>query len=125
MHMLRRLTLFSISLLAAFLLSSCSSGKDVTLAEAQIPRFRQLMAAQKFEVIYGEAGEDLKQATTQQDLVALLAAVDRKLGAVKNTEKNGWNVNFHTSGTFVTLVFKTQFAHGAGDETFVYRISGG
>jgi hypothetical protein len=58
-------------------------------------------------------------------MVALLAAVDRKLGAVKDAEKNGWNVNFQTSGTFVTLGFKTQFEHGRGVETFVYRIADG
>ena len=123
MRILRWPALLPFLLLAAVLLDGCSSSRDVALAEAQIPRFRQQMEAQKFEEIYGEAAEHLKRATSQQDMVALLAAADRKLGPVKNTEKNGWNVNFHTSGTFVTLRFKTQFEHGGGDETFVYRIS--
>ena len=58
-------------------------------------------------------------------MVDLLAAVDQKLGAVKGAEKNRWNVNFQTPGTFVTLGFKTQFERGNGAETFVYRISDG
>jgi hypothetical protein len=109
-------------LIAAVLLGGCSSGKDAALAGAQIPGFRQLMAEQKFEEIYDAAADDLKRATTRQDMVALLAAVDRKLGPVKSTQQVKWNVNFRTSGTFVTLGFKTQFERGDGNETFVYRV---
>jgi len=65
----------------------------------------------------------LKKVTTKQDFVDLLAVVERKLGAVKETTKNGWNVNFQPSGTFVVLGFKTQFEKGTGEETFTYRIS--
>jgi len=49
--------------------------------------------------------------------------VEGKLGGVKETTKNGWNVNFQPSGTFVVLGFKTQFEKGVGEETFTYRIS--
>jgi hypothetical protein len=31
-------------------------------------------------------------------------------------------VNYHTSGTFATLVYKTRYAGGEATETFVYRI---
>ena len=105
MGMLKHPSFFPILLIAAVLLGSCSSGKDTALAEAQVSQFRQLMAAQKFDEIYEAAADDLKKATTQKDMVALLAAVDRKLGPVKDTQKTRWNVNFHTSGTFVTLGF--------------------
>jgi hypothetical protein len=81
------------------------------------------MAAQQFDQIYTETGDELKKATTKQDFVNLLGAVEGKLGGVKETTKNGWNVNFQPSGTFVVLGFKTQFEKGAGEETFTYRIS--
>jgi hypothetical protein len=112
-------------LLAALLIAGCSSGQDFTTAEAGIARFRELMAAQQFGQIYSEASDDLKKARTDQNMTRLLAAVDRKLGAVKHAEKDGWKVDYNMSGTFVTLKFKTQFERGTGGETFVFRIAGG
>ena len=110
-------------LVAAVLVAGCSSGQDLALAEAGITRFRELMAAQQFGQIYSEAADDLKKATTEPELTRLLAAIDRKLGAVKGTEKNGWSVNYNPKGTSVTLKLKTQFERGTGIETFVYRIA--
>ena len=101
-------------LVAAVLVAGCSSGQDLALAEAGIARFRELMAAQQFGRIYSEAADDLKKATTEPELIRLLAAVDRKLGAVKGAEKNGWSVNYKPSGTLVTLKLKTQFERGTG-----------
>jgi hypothetical protein len=112
-------------LVAAVLVVGCSSGQDFALAEVGVTRFRELMAAQQFAQIYSEAAGDLKKATTEPELTRLLAAIDRKLGAVKGTEKNGWSVNYSASGTSVTLKLKTQFERGTGAETFVYRITSG
>jgi hypothetical protein len=112
-------------LIAAFLVTGCSSGQDLNLAQAEIERFRQLMAAQQFGQIYSEASDELKKTAKEQDMISLLTAIDRKLGPVKNAEKNGWNVNYATSGTSATLKFNTQFERGTGAETFVYRIAGG
>jgi hypothetical protein len=112
-------------LVAAVLIAGCSSSQDFTAAEAGIARFRELMAAQQFDQIYSEASDDLKKATTNQALVRLLAAVDRKLGAVKSTQKGGWKINYNPSGTTVTLTLKTQFEKGTGSETFVFRMAGG
>jgi hypothetical protein len=112
-------------LIAAFLATGCSSGQDLNLAQAEIERFRQLMAAQQFGQIYSEASDELKKTAKEQDMISLLTAIDRKLGPVKNAEKNGWNVNYATSGTSATLKFNTQFERGTGAETFVYRIAGG
>ena len=95
------------------------------MAQSEIERFRQLMTAQQFSQIYSDASDELKKTTGEQDMARLLTAIDRKLGPVKNAEKNGWNVNYNTSGTSVTLKFNTQFERGTGAETFVYRIAGG
>ena len=112
-------------LVGAVLVTGCSSGQDLNLAQSEIERFRQLMTAQQFGQIYSEASDELKKTTGEQDMARLLTAIDRKLGPVKNAEKNGWNVNYNTSGTSVTLKFNTQFERGTGAETFVYRIAGG
>ena len=111
--------------IAALLLGGCSSTENVSKAEGQIPHFRQLMTERQFEQIYVETADDCKKATTEKDFVGLLTAVDLKLGAVKSVTKNGWNLNYYPSGTFVTLGFKTQFERGSGDETFTYRVADG
>ena len=58
-------------LVAAVLVTGCSSGQDSGLAEAGIARFRELMAAQQFGQIYSEAADDLKKATTEPELLRL------------------------------------------------------
>ena len=116
---------WSVALIVAAVLAACSVSKDFDLADTAIAHFRELMAAQKFEQIYSEAADDLKKATPEQNLTRLLAAIDRKLGAFKSAQSNGWNMNYNASGTTVTLTLKTQFEKGTGVETFVYRISGG
>jgi hypothetical protein len=112
-------------LIAAFLVTGCSSGQDLNLAQAEIERFRQLMAAQQFGQIYPEASDELKKTAGEQDMVRLLTAIDRKLGPVKSAAKDGWNVHYSPSGASATLKFNTQFERGTGAETFVYRIAGG
>jgi hypothetical protein len=114
-----------LAVLLAALLGACSSGQDLSLAEQDVAHFREMMAAQQFDQIYAGAADEFKKTTTRENFTRLLAAVDRKLGAVKTADKNGWNVNFNTSGTSVTLRYKTQFERGSGDEAFFYRITGG
>jgi hypothetical protein len=116
---------WSAVLVAVGFLAACSATQDFDLAQAAVKSFRELMAAQKFDQIYSDSADELKKTTTEQNLTRLLAAIDRKLGPVKSAESNGWSVNYNSSGTSVTLKYKTQFEKGTGAETFVYRISGG
>jgi hypothetical protein len=105
--------------------ASCSSGKYLDTSEREVTRFRELMSSEQFSRIYSQGAEELKQAATEEDLVKLLTAVNAKLGPVKKADRNGWNVNFHTSGTYVTLGYRTDFEKGDGTEQFVYRIAKG
>jgi hypothetical protein len=116
---------WSVMLIAAGVLTACSASQDVDLANAAIAHFRELMTAQQFDRIYSEGADELKKTTTEQSLTRLLGAIDRKLGAVKSAAGNGWNLHYNASGTSLTLRFKTQFEKGTGNETFVYRITGG
>jgi hypothetical protein len=83
------------------------------------------MAAHQYSQIYDESSNDLKNATPKQDLIKLLTAVDRKLGPIQSTARTTWNAYHSTSGSFVSLVFKSQFENGVGDETFTYRLGNG
>lgn len=104
------------------LLAGCSMAADADRAAQAVPKFHEMLDAGRFEDIYAGAADDLKGATPQKDFVALLEAVHRKLGNTKSSTQQGWNVNYHTSGTFVTLNYATAYAEGDASEQFVYRL---
>jgi hypothetical protein len=108
--------------LALLLLVSCSISDDTKLAKYQVDTFHALLSSGKYNTIYSSASSDLQSATTMNDFIELLSAVGRKLGITKSSSNVSWNVNYHTSGTFVTLTQNTEFEHGDAEETFVYRI---
>ena len=112
-------------LLTALLLPACSATQDINAAQEAIAYFHEMMSAGQFEQIYAQSDDSLKKATTTEDLTRLLSTINRKLGAVKTSVGNGWNISLNPSGTSVTLRYKTQFEHGAGAETFFYRLPGG
>jgi hypothetical protein len=111
---------FSIALLAG-----CSMSKDTALAQAQISLFHSELDAGSFEKIYLSSSPDLQKVSSERDFVKLLAVIHRKLGNVKTSTQLTWRVFSGTSGTFATVVNKSQFEQGAGDEQFVYRIDDG
>jgi hypothetical protein len=119
---LRTLLMLLLPLIA---LTSCKDmvrGKE--LAEAAIVDFHRQFNEGKFKELYAAGHEDLKNATTEEDFVKLLEAINRKLGKhVKSTEA-GWRVNSFNLKTVAVLTQKTEFEHGKGTETFSYIISG-
>jgi hypothetical protein len=102
----------------------CSVSADTAAAEQAVPSFHRSLDAGRFAEIYELSSDELKGAASSQEFLALLEAVHRKLGNTKSSEKQSWNINYHTSGTFVTLVYKTAFAEGEASEKFVFRMRG-
>jgi hypothetical protein len=107
------------------LLTSCSMSKDTALAQAQISAFHSEFDAGSFQKIYSSSSPDLQKVESEGDFVKLLEVINRKLGNVKTSTQLTWRVFSGPSGTFVTIVNKSQFEHGSGDEQFVYRIHNG
>jgi hypothetical protein len=105
-------------------LSGCSASADTAAAEQAVPQFHRSLDAGRFAEIYEQSSDDLKKVASKQDFLSLLEAVHRKLGNTKSSEKQAWNINYHTSGTFVTLVYKTAYAEGEASEKFVFRMHG-
>lgn len=106
------------------LLAGCSMSADTKMAEGAVERFHTMLDAGQFQDIYAESADDLKKVTTQEKLTALLEAVHRKLGVMKSSMKQSWNVNYHTSGTFITLIYATAYQGGDAREQFMYRLEG-
>lgn len=116
------MTRIFILLLALLLtLSGCSPVANTAAAEQAVPQFHQLLDAGQFSEIYELSSEELKKVASKQDFLALLEAVHRKLGNTKSSEMQSLNITYKTSGTFLTLVYKTNFAEGEASERFVFR----
>src|SRR5258708_33833825 len=105
-------------------LAGCSMSADTKMAEEAVARFRTMLDAAQFEAIYAESADDLRKATTRDKFIAFLEAVHKKLGITKSAKEESWNVNYHTSGTFITLSYGTSYERGDAREQFVYRLQG-
>lgn len=118
--MRRRLWIFAAALGAV--LSACSVPQDTVQAEAAVQKFHALLDAGQSTAIYAATGDEFKQASAQQEFVPLLDAVHRKLGQSATAVRNGWRVNYGTSGRFITLDYRTAYAQGEANEQFVFRL---
>jgi hypothetical protein len=115
---------FFLLVVLAVTLSGCSGSADISSAERAVMKFHALLDAGRFTEIFEQSSDDLKKASPQSEFVALLEAVHRKLGDTKSAVDQAWNVNHHTSGTFITLTYKTVYSEGEADEQFVFRMQG-
>jgi len=117
-------TLLAIFLASASLLTGCGAVKGTASAEKAVNEFHEQLDKSDFKGIYSATHPDFKVAETEKDFVALLDAVHRKLGTVKNSEKAGRSVNSFNFKTDVILNYKTMFTGGDAYESFTYRIDG-
>jgi hypothetical protein len=122
-HLRTKLTVISLGLLLAAG-SSCSLTKGKGIAEAAVAKFHDQFNAGRYHEIYEKADDGFKKSVSESDLVALLEAVQRKLGTVKEAHSAGWGINATPMGTMATLNYDVDFSEGKGSEQFVFRISG-
>ena len=109
-------------LVLAIVVAGCSMSGDAKLAEQAVTKFHESLDAGQFDAIYEDSAKDLKDVATKGDFAALLEAVHQKLGATKSASETGFNMNYNTSGKFVTLTYSTIYAEGEASERFVYRV---
>jgi hypothetical protein len=126
-----RLSLFSMSLsfrvfLALFTIigfTSCGITKGKESAVDAVKKFHAEFNDSKFKEIYAAASPTFQKATTEADFLKFVQAVRRKLGVYQSGTQNGWRTNATTMGTFVELVYNSQFEKGGGVERFIFVIS--
>jgi len=117
-----RATRCLLLLLCVAALAGCSAKADIAAAERAVEEFRGLMAESHYATIYSGSAPELQQTAPEADFEKFLDAVNRKLGKVSSVEENGWNVAMLTTGTIVTLNYKTRYERGDASEQFVYRL---
>ena len=106
-------------------LAGCSVGADIPAAQKAVVRFHTMLDAGQSAQIARDSAAEMKGATTEPKLTALLDAVHRKLGTVKKAQQNGWNDQVNTGGHFITLNYATSYTRGEAIETFVFKIADG
>jgi hypothetical protein len=118
----KRILMRNHILIAILTLTACSAPEDTSLAEQAVPKFHEQLDAGEFARIYEHSADDLRRSATQQQFIAVLDAIHRKLGTTKTTSPLGWRIDYQTSGTFVTLTYDTDYSDGKAQERFVYRL---
>lgn len=117
--------IYPLLLAGLAMLSGCSASKDVEAAQTEVARFHKMFDAGQFAEIYATAGPEIRQGMSEADWVAMLEGVHNFYGNVAQTKNKGFNVNYNTSGSRVSLTYDTQFTRGAGEEDFVYDLADG
>ena len=121
----RLLTPLLAVLLLACALTGCGDfihGKEV--AADAMDQFHDRFNAGEFDKIYDTADADFQKAMGRADFLKFIEAVHRKLGNYKTCDSQDWRSSTFNGDTSVSLRYKTTFEKGAGEEDFVYRVSG-
>ena len=78
--MIQRLLCVSACLCTSLFVVACGAQKDLAAADAAVARFHNLLDSQDYTAIYAHADQKFRGATKQDDFVALMTAVHKKLG---------------------------------------------
>jgi hypothetical protein len=107
----------------SLLLGGCSSGKRKQMAEAGVAKFHSQLDAERYHDIYVQSDPEFQKSGSEAEITEFLSAVHRKLGKMLSAEEQSFFVNFSTSGTIISLTYKSVFANGSAAEQFVWRAS--
>lgn len=105
--------------------TGCGMKQAMTDAKVGVDDFHTKFNAGKYTDIYAAASPAFRAATTEANLVALLGAVDRKLGKQKSATQTNFRINTHNLTTTAVITMDTRFEQGRGVETFTFLISKG
>jgi hypothetical protein len=97
--------------------------KGKAAAETQVSIFHEQFNNRDFDTLVNNAHPDMLKESTGAKVAEFCSTVRTKLGKVKDSKTQGWNVRGSVStGTTVVLVTDTTFEEGKGTETFTFRI---
>lgn len=123
--MIRALPVTAAALLLALLAACSDTIHGVEFAEPAVAEVRARLQRHEFEQIYDTSSKMFRDATPRDKGVALFAAVDRKLGALKHTKQMGWSVNTRNGVTIATLGYDSEYERGHATETFTIEVDDG
>jgi hypothetical protein len=110
-------------LTVALLLTACTLGTNE--AKEGVEEFRARVAQRSFSEIYQSSAPEFRQASTEEQFVNFMTALDGKLGPWQSGADAGWNVMRGVGGHSVRLRYDSRFAKGTAVEDFAWRIERG
>ncbi len=109
----------------AVLGSGCSGFfKGKQASEKTVGEIHKLYNEGKLVEIRSQADTRFKNATSEQEWLGLISAVQRKLGKVKSSANRGFNIRTFNLTTSVVLQQNTEFEQGRATETFAFEVRG-
>lgn len=120
----RKSHLFLMFISLSLLVTGCGAQKDIAAASAAVTQFHGQLDHQDFLSIYDNADARLRSTSKQEDFLALMTAVHNKLGTVQQSSRQGFFVNYNTSGSSIRVTYATKFSGGDADEEFLWSKSG-
>lgn len=118
-----KLKLFAAALFTLFL-AACNPMAQLDEGEASIAKFHETYNSGDARALYGLTSDEFRSETTLEQMEALVALVNERMGAVESSERTGFNLNSNNGLTETTVTMKTQFAKGEGLETFIFYGTG-
>jgi len=120
----RKLQLSSFLISLSMVMTGCGAQEDMEAASAAVTQFHGQLDHQDYLSIYKNADERPRSASKQDDFLALMNAIHTKLGTVQHSSRQGFFVNYNTSGTSIRLTYATKFSGGDAEKQFVWSKSG-
>jgi len=113
------------ALLVGLALCGCSAQKNLQVAQRASDEFHLQFAKGNYGGIYDASGSEFKSSSSRDQIITFLQMVNSKLGACGEPESQSSNVNYLTSGTFATMIYKRKCANGLLEENFSWRLEDG
>jgi hypothetical protein len=106
---LRHLGAVAVALAAC----GCMKAADSKAGDQVAAHFYDQVAAKQYEAIFQESAPELRNSTTTDVFVGMMARLDRKLGACGKPAKTmNWRVNVTTNGTLRDQGYERVCANG-------------
>jgi Protein of unknown function (DUF4019) len=106
----------------SFLSLSCNMSERVAEGKQAVNQFHDRLNSEQYTAIYADTDQLFRKQSTEKNFTAVLSAVHKKLGVVKQSDEAAWRVNTTTHGTFVTLSYRTKFSEADATESFTWRV---
>lgn len=104
----------------ALLLAACNPMEQAETVDAKIAQFHETYNAGDAAALYEQTGQEFRDATTPEQMVALVEEVTARMGTVESTERTNMNIDLNEGDDVTVVTMNTVFTKGQGTETFTF-----
>ena len=112
------------AVVALLLVGTCgrSTYHSYKAADSAVGHFHEQLDGSEYEEIYSDATDEFRNASSRQQQIGFLKMVHDKMGNSGKRSIQGFHVTASTKGSFVNVVYQTEFVAGPVKEYFVWRM---